>query len=457
MWDDVAHKGIHIDLKKLESLLGVPIVPTVATSGQGIKELVESIPFARAVKLPPKSRNERWTAIGAIINQVQRVTHRHHTLLERLEDASVKPFSGVIIAGIVLIGAFFLVRLIGEGLITYVFDPFFNNLWAPVIHWLSNALGGKGILHMILVGQVNSGVIDFETSMGLLTTALYIEFAIVLPYIVAFYLMLGVLEDTGYLPRLAILLDTFMHRVGLHGYAIIPSLLGLGCNVPAVMATRILESKRERFIAATLISISIPCAALQAMIFGLVGERGGQYVALVYGTLFIVWIVIGFTLNRLLKGFSPELLIEIPPYRLPQWRATFQKLWMRVFSFLKEALPVVMAAILAVNVLFSLGVFKYIADFAAPVITGLMGLPKEAVIAIVLGFLRKDVAMGMLAPLALTSGQLVIASVVLAMTFPCIATFVVLTRELGAANMLKATVIMIASALFVGGVLNLIV
>jgi ferrous iron transport protein B len=456
MWDDVTHKGIQIDLKKLEKLLGVPIVPTVATSGQGIKELVESIPLARAVKLPPKTRAERWTDIGAIVNQVQKVTHRHHTLLERLEDASVKPLSGVIIASIVLLGAFALVRLIGEGLITYVFDPFFNNLWAPVIHWLRNALGGKGILHMILVGQVNSGVIDFETSMGLLTTALYIEFAIVLPYILAFYLMLGVLEDTGYLPRLAILLDTFMHRVGLHGYAIIPSLLGLGCNVPAVLATRILESKRERFIAATLISIAVPCAALQAMIIGLVGERGAQYVALVYGTLFTVWIVIGFILNRLLKGASPELLIEIPPYRLPQWRATFQKLWMRALGFLKEALPVVMAAILVVNVLFSLGVFTHIANFAAPVITGLMGLPKEAVIAIVLGFLRKDVAMGMLAPLALNSAQLVIASVLLAMTFPCIATFVVLTRELGMANMLKATVIMIASALFMGGVLNLI-
>ncbi len=456
MWDDVTHKGIQIDLKKLEKLLGVPIVPTVATSGQGIKELVESIPLARAVKLPPKTRAERWTDIGAIVNQVQKVTHRHHTLLERLEDASVKPLSGVIIASIVLLGAFALVRLIGEGLITYVFDPFFNNLWAPVIHWLSNALGGKGILHMILVGQVNSGVIDFETSMGLLTTALYIEFAIVLPYILAFYLMLGVLEDTGYLPRLAILLDTFMHRVGLHGYAIIPSLLGLGCNVPAVLATRILESKRERFIAATLISIAVPCAALQAMIIGLVGERGAQYVALVYGTLFTVWIVIGFILNRLLKGASPELLIEIPPYRLPQWRATFQKLWMRALGFLKEALPIVMAAILVVNLLFSLGVFTHIANFAAPVITGLMGLPKEAVIAIVLGFLRKDVAMGMLAPLALNSAQLVIASVLLAMTFPCIATFVVLTRELGMANMLKATVIMIASALFMGGVLNLI-
>jgi len=118
-----------------------------------------------------------------------------------------------------------------------------------------------------------------------------------------------------------------MHWLGLHGYAIIPTLLGLGCNVPAILATRILESNRERFIASTLVSIAVPCAALQAMVFGLVGKHGGQYVAMVYGTLFIVWVFMGIILNRFLKGFSPELLIEIPPYRLPLLRTVIQKMW----------------------------------------------------------------------------------------------------------------------------------
>jgi len=247
-----------------------------------------------------------------------------------------------------------------------------------------------------------------------------------------------------------------MHRLGLHGYAIIPTLLGFGCNVPAVLATRILESKRERFIAATLISIAVPCAALQAMIFGLVGERGGQYVAIVYGTLFVVWIILGIILNRAVKGFSPELLIEIPPYRLPSWRAVLQKLRMRTYGFLVEAVPIILGAVLVINILYILRVFDVIANFTAPVVTGLLGLPKEAVTALVVGFLRKDVALGMLAPLALTAEQLVVGSVVLAMFFPCIATFVVLLRELGAVNMLKSAGVMISVALITGGILNLI-
>jgi len=192
------------------------------------------------------------------------------------------------------------------------------------------------------------------------------------------------------------------------------------------------------------------------MIFGLVGERGWQYVAIVYGTLFVVWIILGMILNRFARGFSPELLIEIPAYRLPPWRTVLQKLWMRSSGFLKEAIPIILGAVLVINILYVLGVFEAIADFTAPVVTGLLGLPKEAVTAIIIGFMRKDVALGMLAPLGLSSEQLVVGSVVLAMFFPCIATFVILIRELGVINMLKSAGIMIVTALLVGGVLNLI-
>jgi len=456
LWDDTKHRGVDIDLEKLENSLEVPVIPTVAVTGQGIKELVENIPRATSPHHPPTTRDERWATIGQIIEQVQHIHHRHHTWRERLEDASVKPISGGIIALAILAASFFVIRFIGEGLINYVLDPLFNTLWAPVILKLSQLMGGGGFLHDIVIGKLIGGEIDFVQSFGLLTSGLYVPLGVVLPYIVSFYLVLGILEDTGYLPRLAVLMDTIMHRLGLHGYAIIPNLLGLGCNVPAILSTRILESKRERFIAATLISIAVPCAALQAMIFGLVGARGVGYVAIVYGTLFIVWIILGLILNRTVKGFSPELLIEIPPYRLPPWRMVLHKLWFRTYGFLAEAIPIILGAILVVNVLYILGVFDVIANFTAPVITGLLGLPKEAVTALVIGFLRKDVALGMLAPLALSSAQLVVGSVVLAMLFPCIATFVVMFRELGWVNMLKAIGVMIVAALVTGGILNLI-
>lgn len=456
IWDDTEHRGIHIDLVRLEELLGVPVVPTVGITGLGVKELVENIPRATSPQHPPRDRDERWATIGNIIDQVQHITHRHHTWLERLEDASVKPVTGTIIALATLALTFLVVRFIGESLIGYVLDPLFTNLWAPVVLWLSNLLGGTGIFHDIVIGRIVGGEVNFAESFGLLTTGLYVPLAMVLPYIISFYLVLGLLEDIGYLPRLAILMDTIMHRLGLHGYAIIPTMLGLGCNVPAILATRILESKRQRFIAATLISIAVPCAALQAMILGLVGSYGIQYVAIVYGTLLIVWVILGIILHRFMKGFTPELLIEMPPYRLPPWRTVLQKLWFRVYGFLAEAIPIILGAVLVINVLYILGVFDAIANFTAPVVTGLLGLPKEAVTALVIGFLRKDVALGMLAPLALTAGQLVVGSVVLAMFFPCIATFVVLIRELGIVDMLKAAGIMIAVALLTGGILNLI-
>ena len=456
VWDDTKHRGIHIDVKKLEQVLGVPVVPTVAVTGEGMKELVSRIHEATSPPVSHRTRDERWVAVGRIIEQVQTVTHRHHTWLERLGDASVKPFPGIPIAVLAILASFMVIRFIGEGLIAYIFEPLFNNLWAPVMMRLSEFLGSGGFLHDILIGKLISGEIDFTQSFGILTTGLFIPFGAVLPYVFAFYLVLGFLEDLGYLPRVAVLLDTLMHRLGMHGYAIIPTLLGLGCNVPGILATRILESKRERFIVATLISIGVPCAALQAMVIGLVGREGWHYVAIVYGTLFVVWVILGLILNLTVKGFSPELLIEIPPYRLPSARILASKLWMRILGFLKEAIPVVMLGIFVITILYALNVFDYIANFAAPVVSGLLGLPSDATAALVIGFLRKDMAVGMLGALSLSANQLVVGSVVLAMFFPCIASFVVLARELRLKGILAATGIMIAASLVVGSLLNLI-
>ncbi len=456
MWDDTRHRGININVARLQELLGVPVVTTVGVTGQGMRELVSRLSEATAPMVVYTSSDERWAKIGDIVGQVQSLTHRHHTWREVLEDASSHPAGGAAIALVGIIATFFVIRFIGEGIINYVTDPLFNRLWTPLLMKLSPVFGSAGFWHDILIGKLINGQIDYLQSLGLLSTGLYIEFGVVIPYIVAFYFILGILEDVGYLPRLAVLMDTLMHRLGLHGFAIIPTILGFGCNVPAIMATRILESRRERFIAATLISIAIPCAALQAMIVGLVGKQGIQYVAIVYGSLFVSWIVIGLILNRTVKGFSPEIMMEIPPYRFPPWRVIGEKLWLRVFSFIKEAMPIVLGAILVVNILYMLNVFNYIANIAAPVVNGLLGLPKDTVVALAVGFLRKDVAMGMLAPLGLTAKQLVISSTVLAMSFPCVATFAVLARELGFKDMLKATGIMIASALIVGGLLNVI-
>jgi len=458
MWDDTRHRGISIDVARLEELLGVPVVPTAGITGQGIKELVSRLSEARVPKNARTYANsdERWARVGDIVSQVQSLSHRHHTWYERLEDASSHPLGGIIIALLVLFATFWFVRFVGEGMISYIADPFFQWAWTPLLMKLSLALGPESFWHTILIGKLIGGEIVYLQSFGLLSTGLYIEFAVVLPYIISFYLVLGILEDVGYLPRLAVLMDTIMHRLGMHGYAVIPTILGLGCNVPGIMATRILESRKQRFIAATLISIGVPCAALQAMIIGLLGKQGIGYVAMVYASLLTSWVVIGLILNLAVKGFNPELLVEIPPYRLPPWRAIGEKLWLRVSGFLREALPIVLGAVVVVNILYTFGVFDAIADVAAPVLTGLWGLPKESVVAILVGFLRKDVAMGMLAALDLTAKQLVISSTVLAMFFPCVATFVILARELGIRDLFKAIGVMLVAVLIMGSLQNLI-
>jgi ferrous iron transport protein B len=456
LWDDAKHKGITIDVEKLEELLGVPIVPTVAVSGEGIATLAQRIKEARIKKIEPRTIDERWVEVGSIVAQVQSMVHRHHTFLENLEDLSLKPITGLPIAAVVVWIIFKIVRFIGEGLIGYIFDPIFEKLYAPLMMKFSVLLGGKGFLHNIIIGKLIEGGIDFTQSFGLLTTGLYVPIVMVLPYVFAFYLMLGLLEDFGYLPRLAVLIDNLMHKLGLHGQAIVPTILGLGCSVPGMLAARILETRRERFIALTLLAVAVPCTAQSAMIVGLVGKHGGKYVAIVFGTLAIIWVFLGFTLNKIMKGLSPELLLEIPSYHLPPIGLVFKKLWMRVAGFLKDAIPFMLLGILLTNILFATGVIKIVAKVLAPVITNLMGLPASVVVALVMGFLRKDVAVGMLAPLGLTAKQLTVANTVLAVYFPCIAAFVVLLKELGIKDMLKSAAIMLGLAVLVGTLMNLI-
>lgn len=476
LWDEARHKGISIDVDRLENILGVSVVPTSALTGEGIDVLMDRISqmtedadaesrrgqdtsdslrgFPGMASHP--SADERWTEIGRILTEVQSLSHRHHTFIDRLEDASIQPVTGLIIAVLVMYLSFKTVGLIGEGLISYVFDPVFEGIVRPVVTQLGVVLGSEGFLHDLLIGRLVNGQIDFETSMGLLTTGLYVPIAMVLPYVFAFYVALGILEDVGYLPRLAVLVDNLMHVLGMHGYAIIPMVLGFGCNVPAALATRILESRREKFICATMLSIGIPCMAQTAMVVGLIGRYGWQYLAIIYGILFILWLIIGFVLNAMLPGSSPPLLMEIPPYRLPHPKVLGKKVWIRIRVFLADAIPYVFLGVLFVNILHVSGIIDALSRVFAPLLGGLLGLPSEAIVALLMGFVRKDVAVGMLSPLGLSVRELVVAVIVLTAYFPCAATFVVLLRELGPLDMLKSALIMLVAAFGAGALTNLV-
>ena len=455
MTDEARHKGILLDVKKLEDELGVPIYQTVATTGSGISALVEGLEKARVSPIEPMTKEERWQKIGEIIAGVQTVTHRHHTLLDRIEDISARPVIGGLMGFLVLALSFTLIRFVGEGLISYIFDPIFENFWLPLLEKLSG-LFGDGYLRALLIGKLFDGSIDLEQSMGVLSTGFYVEFGVVLPYIIAFYAVLSFLEDFGYLPRLAVVFDALLHRFGIHGYAIIPTLLGFGCNVPGILATRVLESKRERFIAATLISVGVPCVSIQAMLASTLGGFGMRYVGAVYLILFIVWLILGRLMHLTLSGYSPELIVEIPPYRLPSPKAWMSKLWFRIKDFFLEATPLVLGGILLVNILDTVGLLEWIGDALAPFFQTVLGLPPATAVPVVMGLFRKDIAMGLLIPLELTAQQMLVAVIVLSMTFPCIATFVVMWKELGVRRMLQSSAIMLSAALITGAALNLI-
>jgi ferrous iron transport protein B len=457
MCDEAGHRGVSIDYQKLEKLLSIPIIPTCAVTGVGIKLLIERMQEGGARPRVKLSHEDRWKEIGRIIEDVQRLEHRHHSLREILEDASVRPLSGLLMAAGVIYLSFKVVRFIGESIISRITDPIFLNFYQPLLEKMSIGWQENGFWFHLLIGDLIGGKIDFKQSLGILTTAPYIEFGMVLPYIISFYFILSLLEDIGYLPRLAILLDNLLHRLGLHGFAVIPLMLGFGCNVPGILATRVLESKRERFIASTLISIGVPCVPLQAMIFGLLGKFGGFYVSGVYAVLFSLVIILGLILNRLLKGYSPEFILEIPPYRFPPVVVLLKKVYFRIRGFVIEAVPIVLIGVLFINIFLYFKLFDFITGLFSPIVTGLFGLPKEAVVSLAIGFLRKDVAVGMLMPLNLTAKQLFIAATLLAVSFPCVATFVVLLKELGVKYLIKATSVMILISIIVGALLNFVI
>jgi ferrous iron transport protein B len=455
MFDETKRKGVHIEVEELQALLGVPVVATCALSGEGIKALVSRLGEATANTFPHED-DARWQHIGEIIQRVQKITHHRRTLLESFADLSLRPWSGLVLAAFVAVGSFEAIRFIGEGLIGYVFEPLFETCWSPVIMRLSDLIGQPSHLHDILIGKLADGGVDYVESMGLLTTGLFVPFGMVLPYVFPFYLVLSILEDIGYLPRVAVLMDTIMHRLGLHGLVIVPVLLGLGCNVCGTLATRIAETRRQRFISATLVSVSVPCMAQIAMILGLLGGFGATGLTVVFGTLMLQWIALALVLKVVIPGESPEMFLEIPPYRMLSWRALAQKVWLRIGQFGREAIPFVLLGVLIANLLYSLRVIDVLGAVAAPVTTNVLGLPRDTVGALLIGFLRKDVAVGMLAPMGLSMKQLAVACVVLASYFPCVATFAVFLREFGARDTAKATGIMVLVALLTGGILNMV-
>jgi len=428
-FDEAQRKGITIDVKKLSKLLGIPVIATVATTGEGLKELErEAIKLVNhptqtpAVTIPP-SAEEKWQTIGRIIQDVQQVKHKHPSFWEHLQGWATAPATGLPLALLTLIVSFFIVRFVGENLINLL-DPLYENYYVPLLEKLFGGIKDN-VLGLLLLGDGG------ENYFGVLTDGLHIALIDVMPYVFAFYTLLGFLGELGYLPRLAVLLDRILHKIGLHGYGSLPIMLGFGCKVPAVMGIRVLETRRERVIALALILVLAPCISQTAMIISILSPYGIKYMLMVFGALVLNGILIGSLLNYMMKGETPELFMEIPSWQIPQLRPLARKIWIRMKEYLFDALPLILIGILFVDLMQLSGITGWLTKVLRTPVEWVLGLPADATPLLILGFLRKDVSIALLDSFHLTPQALVVACVFMSMYMPCVATFFVMLRESG--------------------------
>ena len=447
-WDDTLHKGINIDVKELEELLGVPVVTVSALHDQGIRVLLDAIEDARNSKAVC-GVGDTWEKIGNIVARVQKLEHRHHTFLERLSDISLHPVGGIITAAVVLVSVLLIVRFLGEGLLNKVFEPLFFNYYDPFMLKVSEGIPSD-LVRMLLFGTTA----DPLESFGILTSGVYIALVLVFPYFFSFYLVFGFLEDFGYLPRLAVVLDRIFHKLGLHGYSSIPVMLGLGCKVPALMATRVLGNKREKILTMSLILMSSPCLPQTSMIISMGMNYGIGVVLSIFVILLILAFIMNYAINKVMKGDMPEFFTELPSYQLPSLKLMLRKLWIRIADYFKEVLPMIAVGVFIINILDVLKVISFVTALIKEPVRILMGLPPDIASIMLLGFLRKDVSIALLAPLGLDGHQFIIASIFLVIYTPCISSLFSLIREIGFLSGLKLTGIILATAIISASLLH---
>jgi ferrous iron transport protein B len=511
-------KGIQIDIKKLEKLLGIAVMPTVATKGIGItkllekaietiekgpvekhaqakygekveeriSKLVEMIKGAQllyppryvaikllegdeeiereirridpqivstAKKLADEIRNlhghacstvitsERYELAGCIARKAQKlVSPIKPTFGERLHNLTTHKIMGYVILAFSLLLIFYSIFTFGgytSDLLSNLFygwEPFFTSVF------------GIGIVGNLIWGGIMEGIIAGVT--------------IVLPYIIPFYIILYFLENSGYLSRIAFLMDNVMHKMGLHGKAFIPLMLGYGCNVPACLGCRIMETQRERLLAAFVTTL-VPCAARTVIILGLVGKFLGAQWAL---ALYLFDLLIIFALGRLafkvVPGEPTALIMEMHDYRWPHLKTVLKQTWFRVVEFIKIAFPLIIVGSLVLKLAEVSGLLEPITTVLSPVTVAWLGLPAITGITLIFGILRKELALIMLATLlgtanfaqVLTPVQMIVFTLVAMFYIPCIATVAALIKEFRWKKALYITVFEIVFAIILGGV-----
>jgi ferrous iron transport protein B len=265
-------------------------------------------------------------------------------------------------------------------------------------------------------------------------------------------LFLAVLEDSGYLPRIATLTDRLLSSIGLNGRAIIPVILGFGCVTMATMTTRLLGSEREKRIAVFLLGLSIPCSAQLGVIAGLLSPLGGKLVLVFVGVILGVFVIAGTIMDRVLPGESTALLIDLPPIRLPKLNNVLKKTWNKSGAFVVEATPIFALGALLITVLQLTGLLEVLQNMLAPLTMGWLKLPREASIAFIMGIVRRDFGAAGLYTMPLTPVQTIIALVTITLFVPCIASVMMMFKERGWKEAIAMWLGTWIIAFFVGGI-----
>ncbi len=523
MMDEADARGIVVDRARIERILGVEVVGTVATRRQGIGELRDAVRRARvgratveypepvraaadalAVLMPEAPVSRRALALmvlagdetlanwlrkrvgpdalhsveeirqrtrrayreplGYVINQARlraawgiasevrahppEGARRRGALASRLEMLTTHPLWGLPLLLGVLYLAYLFVGKLGAGTLVALLE---NGLFGRWINPWATALAGRAIpwafLRDLLVGPY-----------GLITMALTYALALVLPIVGTFFIAFGMLEDSGYLPRLAVMLNRVFKRMGLNGKAVLPMVLGLGCDTMATLTTRILETRKERLIVILLLALGVPCSAQLTVVLAMLGSLSlvatAIWLAIVIGVIFLV----GMLAARVLPGRGSDFVLELPPLRVPRPGNILVKTLARIEWYLKEAVPLFVLGTLILFVFDRLRLLGAVERAAEPVLSGLLGLPRETAPAFVIGFLRRDFGAAGLYHMAgtgrLSPAQVLVAVVTITLFIPCIANFFMMVKERGWKTGIAIASVIFPFALAVGTALN---
>lgn len=351
------------------------------------------------------------------------------------------------------------------GFDVYLYVPYAQKVF-PITH--VNFQGFNYYLGLLAQKVVSSDSIVFELFLneqsGLIQVGLTYAIAIVFPIVGFFFLAFGIMEDSGYLPRLAVMVDKVFKRIGLNGKAILPMVLGLGCDTMATLTTRILNTKKERILATLLLALAIPCSAQLGVISGVLSRVPGIYFAIYVFVICTQLLLVGYLSAKVIPGTPSDFLMEMPPFRMPKLSNILIKTFYRIHWFLKEAVPLFMIGTLALFVATKLGALALVERVCAPVTRDFLGLPVETTHGFILGFLRRDYgAVSIFRTLEEKGGsagidpkQLLVSLVVITLFIPCLANFFVMIKEQGVKNAFLMFAFILPYSVLIGGILRVI-